>query len=359
MGANDLRGCMLTGCQKFGFLDQRSFRQTLIYERKRSERSKRPLVLLLMDLHDKNIKSFFYKRKIIYLMRSVYNNVRETDIIGWYEYNRTIGVIFTETQILSSEIIKERLKNSIRKKGSGTQTRVLTFPSNDNDKNDENSELFYPEEDQDGKKKIDLVITRILDVSISLLVILLLLPVFLIISLIIKIDSSGPVLFKQKRIGIKGKVFTLYKFRTMYINNNDSIHRKYVSSLIKGEVNSGAGVYKITDDPRVTKIGRFLRKSSFDEFPQFLNVFWGDMAIVGPRPAIPYETDVYQSWHWRRIMECKPGITGLWQVYGRSKTTFDGMVRMDIKYLKRKSIFKNMILILKTPAALLFARGAY
>src|SRR5690606_17207331 len=125
-----------------------------------------------------------------------------------------------------------------------------------------------------------------------------------------------------------GRLFTLYKFRSMHINCDDSIHKEYVSSLITGKVKepSDGGVFKITNDPRVTRVGRILRKTSLDELPQFFNVLIGNMSLVGPRPAIPYEIEQYDIWHRRRVLESKPGITGIWQVEGRSQTTFDGMV---------------------------------
>ena len=144
----------------------------------------------------------------------------------------------------------------------------------------------------------------------------------------------------------------------MFINSDETIHKEYVSKLIRGEV-SEQKVYKIRSDPRVTPLGRFLRKTSFDELPQFFNVLWGDMSLVGPRPPIPYETAQYDLWHLRRIMENKPGITGFWQVEGRSSTTFDGMVRMDLKYSRKQSVLFDLKLILKTPLSLLTTRGAY
>jgi len=200
---------------------------------------------------------------------------------------------------------------------------------------------------------------RIIDMTVSLVIILLLLPLFALIAVMIKLDSPGPVFFRQQRIGDKGKIFTFLKFRSMYVDNDDRIHRQYVTRLIKGEVSEKEGVFKITNDPRVTSIGKILRKTSLDELPQFFNVLKGDMALVGPRPPIPYELAAYQPWHFRRFMECKPGITGLWQVEGRSKTTFDGMVRMDIRYSRDKSLLSDLRLLLKTPAALLSAKGAY
>ena len=157
------------------------------------------------------------------------------------------------------------------------------------------------------------------------------------------------------------------KFRTMYTNNDPKIHIEYNKKLIAGEIDAaqntcGGGngaTYKIQDDPRVTSIGRVLRKTSLDELPQFLNVLMGDMSLVGPRPPIAYEVECYDIWHKRRVLEAKPGITGLWQVSGRSSTTFDDMVRLDLKYVREWSLWLDIKLLLKTPRVVLTGKGGY
>jgi len=190
-------------------------------------------------------------------------------------------------------------------------------------------------------------------------------PLFAVISLAIKLTSKGPVLFKQKRVRRYGSEFTFLKFRSMECVNDPSIHREYVRRFIAGEADSARignnqqAVYKIQDDPRVTRIGKFLRKTSLDELPQLLNVLKGDMSLVGPRPPIPYELDEYQIWHWRRVMEAKPGITGLWQVNGRSRLKFDDMVRLDLQYAKTWSLWLDIKILLQTPRAVFFGAGAY
>jgi len=147
----------------------------------------------------------------------------------------------------------------------------------------------------------------------------------------------------------------------MYVNNDATIHQEYVARLIAGQTELGAtsGVYKITNDPRVTPLGRFLRKSSLDELPQLLNVFKGEMSLVGPRPPLPYEYERYDVWHRRRILEIRPGLTGLWQVNGRSRTCFDDMVRLDLKYAMQWSLWLDLKIFLLTPKAVLFGDGAY
>ena len=179
------------------------------------------------------------------------------------------------------------------------------------------------------------------------------------IALIIKLTSKGPVLFEQERLGQFGARFKCLKFRTMYTNCDSKIHRDYVQQYIAGNAqtaadgNSEKTLYKLTADPRVTAIGRFLRKTSLDEFPQFWNVLRGEMSLVGPRPPVPYEFEVYDIWHRRRVLELKPGITGLWQVSGRNRMRFDEMVRLDLRYSQKWSLWLDLKILLATPWALI------
>jgi lipopolysaccharide/colanic/teichoic acid biosynthesis glycosyltransferase len=208
-------------------------------------------------------------------------------------------------------------------------------------------------------------------------------PFFLVIPLVIKRSSKGPVFFRQERVGQYGRTFTFLKFRTMYTGSDPRIHQEYIKKLIGeqkayegGNGNGGNGskgnngkngngkekeqtCFKIKDDPRITPVGRFLRKTSLDELPQFINVLKGDMSLVGPRPPIPYELENYDIWHRRRVLEVKPGITGLWQVYGRSRTSFDDMVRLDLKYVREWSLALDMKIILQTPVVVLTGKGGY
>ncbi|HEX6478402.1 MAG TPA: sugar transferase [Ktedonobacteraceae bacterium] len=182
----------------------------------------------------------------------------------------------------------------------------------------------------------------------------------MVVAILIRLDSEGPVFYRQKRIGLNGEEFTLYKLRTMYLHNDDSLHRKAVAKYISGEKLSGDGTgnisYKLTEDPRVTRVGRFLRKTSLDELPQFFNVLHGEMSLVGPRPPLPYEVEVYSPHDWLRLSG-KPGLTGIWQVYGRSRTTFQSMVQMDIEYLQQQSLWEDLKLIVLTVPVVFLARG--
>ncbi len=193
---------------------------------------------------------------------------------------------------------------------------------------------------------------RVLDVLITLLFLPMLCLVMLVVALFIRLDSEGPVFYRQKRVGQDGVEFDMLKFRSMYINNDDAIHREAVKRYMNGDRlsdHSGAvsTLYKLVDDPRVTRVGRFIRKTSIDEFPQFINVLRGEMSLVGPRPPLPYEVENYSEYDCLRLRG-KPGLTCTWQVYGRSRVTFDQMVEMDIAYLQKQSIWQDLKLIVLT-----------
>ena len=222
------------------------------------------------------------------------------------------------------------------------------------------NEVFF-----DVTKNWQKLFKRYFDFIISLMAIVVLSPLFALISIFIKLTSRGPVFFKQGRIGYMGKIFTIYKFRTMYQSRNDQIHKQYVKNFIKNcthqnrNSNKDSQIYKITNDPRVTAIGKFLRRTSLDEIGQFFNVLKGDMSLVGPRPPIPYEVEMYDYWHKRRFLTTKPGITGLWQIYGRNTIEFNDMVRLDIAYAKNWSLSLDFKIILKTITAVFSMKGAY
>jgi lipopolysaccharide/colanic/teichoic acid biosynthesis glycosyltransferase len=198
----------------------------------------------------------------------------------------------------------------------------------------------------------------------SLCGLILLSPLMLMVALAVKISSPGPVIFTQTRLGLKGVRFPFYKFRSMYWNTDDKVHRQYVSHLIEGRlenINQGEGArsfFKMKDDSRITRVGKTLRRLSLDELPQLLNVLKGEMSLVGPRPPLIYEAEKYKPWHLRRILEVKPGITGLWQVSGRSTTTFDEMVRLDLRYVKNWSLWLDTKILVKTVKEVLYPRSA-
>jgi lipopolysaccharide/colanic/teichoic acid biosynthesis glycosyltransferase len=204
---------------------------------------------------------------------------------------------------------------------------------------------------------------RAVDIALACAGILFLSPLMILIAVAVKLSSPGPVFFTQRRAGLKGRPFTLLKFRTMVDGCKDNVHRDYVTRLIKGE--GGAigkqpvqkPMSKLMHDERITAIGRFLRAWSLDELPQLFNVLKGEMSLVGPRPALPYEVTSYREWH-RRRLDAVPGITGLWQVRGRNTVTFDEMVRMDISYIEHWSPGLDLKILLQTFSAVLRRQGA-
>lgn len=202
---------------------------------------------------------------------------------------------------------------------------------------------------------------RILDVLCTLLLLPLLCVVMLIIAVLIRIDSEGPIFYRQKRVGQDGVEFEMLKFRSMHVDNDDVLHREAVKRYMNGDLlNHDKGdactIYKLVDDPRITRVGRIIRKLSLDEFPQFFNVLRGEMSLVGPRPPLPYEVEAYSSRACLRLCG-KPGITGYWQVYGRSRVTFEEMVEMDIDYLQQQSILQDIKLIILTVPVMASGRG--
>ena len=200
------------------------------------------------------------------------------------------------------------------------------------------------------------VAKRALDVALALVGLLLVLPVLAVAAGAIRCDSRGSALFSQVRMGMNGRRFRLYKLRTMHDGNDDRAHRAYVAGLIAGAPHRYNEIYKLVDDPRVTKVGRVLRRFSIDELPQLWNVLRGDMSLVGPRPPLPHETELYTARAWGRL-RVKPGITGLWQVSGRSRLPFDDMVSLDVRYWQRWSLLSDLVILLKTPRTVLSGRG--
>jgi lipopolysaccharide/colanic/teichoic acid biosynthesis glycosyltransferase len=200
---------------------------------------------------------------------------------------------------------------------------------------------------------------RTFEVALATVGLLLLAPLMLAIALAIRLDTPGPVLFRQRRIGRARREFTMLKFRTMRTDADVSGHREYVKSLIRdgGAAARVNGLYKLAVDDRITRVGRVLRKLSLDELPQLWNVLRGEMAMVGPRPVIPYEAEDYPEWYLERF-EVKPGLTGLWQVSGRNERTYEEMVRFDIHYVRRQTLRTDVVILLKTVVVVITGRGA-
>jgi len=207
------------------------------------------------------------------------------------------------------------------------------------------------------KRSSGLVIKRALDIVGSLFGLVALSPLFLLITIFVKLESKGPAIFKQTRVGKGCRPFTFYKYRSMNENSDPNPHQNYISELIGGE-RAQDEVYKLTDDNRVTKVGRILRKTSLDELPQLFNVLKGDMSLVGPRPALPYEVKMYKDWYKHRL-SVTPGMTGLWQVSGRSQKNFDEMVKLDLAYIDKWSLWFDIKILLKTFLVVFSRQGAW
>jgi lipopolysaccharide/colanic/teichoic acid biosynthesis glycosyltransferase len=352
---------------------QELFLKLLCLERKRTERSGRRFVLMLLD--PGALLAPGRTHALPNLLLAISQATRDTDIVGWHKQGATIGVIFTEigaagdkviVQLLSTKLMDSLYANLSVREVNHIKLSFHLFPENwghseSGDPVTSILELAFAT-DASQNNKGQLKVKRLIDIAGSLAALILFLPVMLLIALAIKSTSKGPAVFRQKRLGRYGKGFSFFKFRSMYVDSDSAIHKEYARRFITGargmEAANGDGLYKLTADPRVTAVGRFLRKTSLDELPQFINVLLGDMSLVGPRPPIPYEFEHYALWHRRRVLAVKPGITGLWQVIGRSRVTFDDMVRLDIRYANSWSLWLDIQILLQTPQAVLSGIGA-
>jgi lipopolysaccharide/colanic/teichoic acid biosynthesis glycosyltransferase len=348
--------------------DELLFQRMLSLERRRCERAGTRFALVLVDLSELNDTLSLEAAEEI--ARTLGASMRETDIAGWYWQSSMIGIILTALteitrQTLESTVVARSRKVLSLSLDASQVERIRischVFPEDSDDISGSKPDpMFYQDgQKNDFKKKCATAVKKALDVSGSLAALLVLSPLFILIAVFVKLTSPGPVLFRQKRIGQFGKEFNFLKFRSMYVNSDPAIHQEYIRRLIDRKVGDSDGAYKIKDDPRVTRAGRFLRRGSLDELPQFINVLRGDMSLVGPRPPIPYEFEEYSLWHRRRVLEAKPGITGAWQVDGRSRTTFDEMVRMDLRYIRNQCFWLDIKILLKTPFAVLRGDGAF
>jgi lipopolysaccharide/colanic/teichoic acid biosynthesis glycosyltransferase len=351
------------------------FRRVLSLERKRSERSRQHFVLMLLHT-GKLLQTEKGDAILAAIIKGLSQSIRETDIPGWYQTDRVLGVICTGigsgSMASTLSALHSRVFSALRNEPDLKQMNEIhisfhVYPEDldlENGGHSGDISLYTDLEPMDKSTKLSLGMKRAIDILGSTFALLLLSPIFLFIAVVIKLTSEGTIFFKQQRLGRYGVCFTFYKFRSMYFQNDAKIHREYVQKLISAQEDCGhkdgsEEVYKIKDDPRVTPFGRFLRRTSLDELPQFFNVLKGDMSLVGPRPPIPYEVSGYDIWHRRRFLEIKPGITGLWQVEGRSRVKFDEMVRMDIKYAKTWSLWLDFKILFRTPKAVFRGIGAF
>ena len=356
-----------------GLIPQDLFMRMLCLERKRTERSGRCFILMILD--PGCFLTAGNKEQSLARLLGALQSIRDTDIKGWYKDGAVIGVIFTEigaaaeksaVRALSTKVTDALFETLSIAEINEVRLSFHVFPEDWDDQSPNGpatSTLRLALSQELNRKRASFHVKRLMDIVGSLVALILCLPAFAAIVMAIKLTSRGPVLFRQARLGQYGKKFTFLKFRSMYVQSDPSIHVQYVKQFIAGTLQSEQAPgqqkqFKLAADPRVTPVGRFLRKTSLDELPQFLNVLRGQMSLVGPRPPVPYEAECYNLWHRQRLLAVKPGITGLWQVEGRSRVKFDDMVRLDIRYAKSWSLWLDIKILLQTPYAVFSGDGA-
>jgi lipopolysaccharide/colanic/teichoic acid biosynthesis glycosyltransferase len=339
------------------------FKDTLVRERKRAYRFDRPFAVLVADWGDRSREEGRWGS----ILRAVAAVKRDIDIVGWLEQGAVLGLLLQEVSGKGGVEVMHRLRHQIARRLGDAALAALSI-------------RLYAHDPQPGpaafSPSVDLLLEafgaerrhpwrdaakRGLDILGSVALLAIFAPLLLAVFAAVKWTSPGPALFRQIRVGRRGERFTMLKFRSMYVNAGHAIHQDYVTWFIKSsgqQPRTGNEVFKLTDDPRITPVGRFLRKTSLDELPQFWNVLRGDMSLVGPRPPLPFEVEQYQPWHRRRVLEAKPGVTGPWQVNGRSRTTFDEMVRLDLRYARTHSLWTDIRILAATPRAMVSGKGA-
>jgi exopolysaccharide biosynthesis polyprenyl glycosylphosphotransferase len=355
-------------------LTEGAFLQRLYLEQRRTERSRNRFVLMLLEFGSL-LRGGEKEPAVAQIISALSRLTRETD--SSYTDGSLIAIIFTEIGSADGKSVASALLSKVNNAVSGVLSVEeidqinVSFHVFPNDWEEESRRpashlrIYAAAAVANRRKRASFVIKRAMDIAGSLCAVMLFLPLFIVIPILIKVTSRGPVLFRQQRVGQCGRRFTFLKFRSMFAKNDQTVHEQYVKTLIRGEreadqqSNEQKSTYKLIQDSRITPVGRFLRRTSLDELPQFFNVIKGDMSLVGPRPPIPYEVDCYDIWHKRRLLPVKPGITGLWQVTGRSRIKFDDMVRLDLKYARTWSLWLDIRILLKTPSAVLSGDGAY
>jgi lipopolysaccharide/colanic/teichoic acid biosynthesis glycosyltransferase len=336
------------------------FSAVLKRERTRVDRNGHMFSLVVFDIGKKPQKTIILRN----IIRLIVRRLRTSDEIGWIDEGR-IGVLLIHTPMEGARIFAEAILDMVSSESSSLDYDIYIYP----DKKQTIEKKKNHEDDEQNLRKYPNSILamqpllvrkmpawkRTFDIIGSLSGLILLFPFFLLIALFIKMISPGPIFFKQKRIGYGGKPFTVWKFRSMKVNADNTHHKQYLAELIKDNTNSeniSKPMLKLDDDPQIIPFGNILRKSGIDELPQLINVLTGDMSLVGPRPPILYEVEEYLCWHNGRL-DIVPGMTGLWQVSGKNQLSFKEMVRLDIQYSKKLSLFQDIKILIKTPFAIM------
>jgi len=374
-----------------GIYSRNFFLVRLREERERSKRTSHRFSLLVVDadLLSMALKAearWFSRIHETRLIEKLFSVSRKIDIWGWFDAGK-VGILMPYTEESGVLEVKDRICSRIRRNWPSSQRLNLedffqgyTFGGDLPNENGPSVNGYNPTSSGYGhdekalyadllgstfSSSLKRLAKRTVDILGSLLGIIITSPLLVIIAILIKLTSPGPILFRQVRVGFLGRSFIFLKFRSMVAGADQNLHRRYVKELINARheiINRGTEedpLYKITDDPRVTPVGRILRRTSLDELPQLFNILKGEMSLVGPRPPILYEVEQYKLWHYGRFFEVKPGLTGLWQVNGRSRTSFDDMVRFDLQYAEHWSLWLDIKIILKTLTAVFTTEGAY
>ena len=365
-------------------LAQDAFARLVLVERRRSERSGRCFAILALRARaslDPAVSPLGWA-----VGDALAAATRRTDVLGWIAPPSVLGVLLPglpESRPWAAvERVRVRVERALDRHVAARSSVTLAgrlFPepttagavataqgpsrSHGDDGNTLVDPLLYPElgEPRGARRRAE-ALKRGFDIAGSAVLLTALAPLGLLIAGLVRLTSPGPILFRQVRVGYGGRPFTMLKFRTMYADADETVHRRFVTRFIvdgpRAAPSNEAGLFKLVHDPRVTPVGRLLRKTSLDELPQIWNVLRGEMSLVGPRPPIPYEFEQYAPWHRRRVFEVRPGLTGLWQVRGRSRTTFDEIVRLDLRYVRTQSLSTDLRILLAAPRAVISGKGA-
>ncbi len=343
-------------------LSRAEFIERLNLEKRRADRSRAPLSLVVIKFaRDGSLDGDDLQEIAVDLSR----HKRETDAMGYLDEG-VVAFLLPYSKSDAAEVFSKLILSRI-----DTPAATVDFATYMDarfegllQESRASGELARAFANTSNRGKAALAIKRGMDLIGAFMLVIVCAPLMIIVAVAVKLSSSGPVFFRQTRVGRGGVPFEFYKFRSMRVGADDRVHREYVTKLISGqheEINEGdaqSPIYKLRSDSRITPVGRIIRRTSIDELPQLFNVIKGDMSLVGPRPPIPYEAEQYQPWHMRRLQVVRPGITGLWQVEGRSKTSFDDMVRLDLRYIRTWSLWLDMKILLKTVVVVVRLDGA-
>ncbi len=339
-------------------LGESVFKDALVRERKRADRFEASFAVLLVDRSDDASDAGPW----VAVLSAVAAVKREADAVGWLDEGAVLGLLLPEVSRGGALKVMERLRHEVAGRVGDSAVAAVSMRVYAHGVEPGPDGVAFPPVDllienfvQPHSRPWHDGVKRGVDIVGSLALMALFAPVMLVAMAAVKFSSPGPMLLRQVRIGRRGEPFKMLKFRTMYVNAGHGVHQEYMAWFIKSsgqQPRTGREVFKLTNDPRITRPGRILRRTSLDELPQFWNVLRGDMSLVGPRPPLPFEVDQYQPWHRRRVLEAKPGITGLWQVSGRSRTTFDDMVRLDLRYARTHTLWTDIKILAATPRAM-------